>query len=189
MKSKHYIYTKESSFLTKDFMFEFTFDSVCASADRVPMFTVRGVEKVTGAIINSLWGFVDGEPRVHYLPSANVLVNLPESNDRVVLRPLNLLEALNQSGQDYLFVLSRPDRHVAAGAVFTYRIDVKSKAGSPRYKIESGSEGMTVSSAGVVRWRVPERPDSRLVRVILTIRSASGKEVQHAFDLTVTGAP
>jgi hypothetical protein len=36
------------------------------------------------------------------------------------------------------------------------------------------------------RWdRPPERPDRRPVRVIITVRSSSGKEVQHAFDLTV----
>jgi hypothetical protein len=162
--------------------------SICTSADRLPVFTVKGVEKMTGSMLNSGWGHINGEPRIHYLPSANVLVNLPESNDRVVVRPLNLIDALNQLGQDYLFVLSRPDRQVAAGSTFTYRLDVKSKAGGLRYKVESGPEGMTVSSAGIVRWRAPDRPDPQPIRVILTIRSASGKEVQHAFDLTVVEA-
>jgi hypothetical protein len=147
--------------------------------------TVKGVEKMTGSMLNSGWGHINGEPRIHYLPSANVLVNLPESNDRVVVRALNLIEALNQLRQNYLFVLSRPDKQVAAGGTFTYRMDVKSKAGSLRYKIESGPDGMTVSPAGVVHWRAPERADPQPVRVIVTIRSASGKQVQHAFDLTV----
>jgi hypothetical protein len=162
--------------------------SICTSADRLPVFTVKGIEKVTGSMLNSQWGYVNGEPRIHYLPSANVLVNLPESNDRVVVRHLNLIEALNHSGQDYLFVLSRPDRQVPAGSTFTYHMDVKSKADGLHYKVESGPEGMTVSSAGVVRWRVPDRPNHQPVRVIITITSASGKEVQHVFDLTVTAS-
>lgn len=82
---------------------------------------------MTGSSLNSNWGHIKGEPRAHYLPSANVLVNLPESNDRVVLRPLNLMEELKRSGQEFLFVLSRPDEHVAAGSMFTYRMDIRSK--------------------------------------------------------------
>jgi hypothetical protein len=161
--------------------------SICTSADRQVVYTVGGVEKMTGSSLNSRWGLFRDQPRVHYLPSANVLVNLPESGDRLVLRPLDLIEALNQSGQDYLVVLSRPDPTVAAGATFTYGMDVRSKAGGLRYTLESGPEGMTVSQAGEVRWKAPERADGRPVRVIITVRSASGKEVQHAFDLTVGG--
>jgi hypothetical protein len=159
--------------------------SICNSTDRRVLFTLGGVEKMTGSSLNSGWGLFRGEPRVHYLPSANVLVNLPESNDRVVVRPLNLIEALNQSGQDYVVVLSRPESQVAAGATFTYRMDVHSKAGGLRYTLESAPEGMTVSSAGVIRWKAPERPDRKPARVVVTIRSSSGKEYQHAFDVTV----
>jgi serine/threonine protein kinase/mono/diheme cytochrome c family protein len=159
--------------------------AICASADRVPMFTVGGVEKMTGSSLNSNWVRVNNEPRVHYLPSANVLVNLPESNDRVVLRTLNLMEELKRSGQDYLFVLSRPDKHVAAGSTFTYRMDLRSKESIVGCRLESGPEGMTVSNSGTVRWTAPARPDRHPARVIVTIQSASGKEYQHSFDLVV----
>src|SRR5262249_20392015 len=161
---------------------------VCTSADQQVVFGVKGVERMTGSSLGTNWGHIRGEPRVRYLPSANALVNLPESNDRVVLRPLDLIEALNQSGQDYLFVLSRPETSVAAGATFTYRMDVRSKAAGLRYKLEAGPEGMTVSGSGVTRWTAPDRPDPRPVLVIVSVQSASGKEVQHAFELTV-GAP
>jgi hypothetical protein len=165
--------------------------SICTSVDRRVAFTLGGIEKMTSSGLNPRWGLVHWEPRihteprVHYLPSANVLVNLPENNDRVVLRPLDLVASLNQSGQDYIVVLSRPETQVAAGGTFTYPIEVHSKASGLRYGIEAGPEGMTVSETGVVRWKAPERPDRKPVRVVVTIGSASGKEYQHAFDVTV----
>jgi hypothetical protein len=158
---------------------------ICASADRQVVLEVPGVEKMTGPGFTPYAGLFGEEPRVHYLPSAHVLVTLPQSNDRVVVRSLNLIEALKESGRDYLFVLSRPGPEVAAGALFTYRMDVHSRAAGLRYTLESGPKGMTVSPDGVVRWRAPGGPDRPPVRVIITVRSSSGKEVQHAFDLTV----
>jgi hypothetical protein len=44
---------------------------------------------------------------------------------------------------------------------------------------------MTVSNSGVVRWSVPSRPEQKSVSVIITVRSTSGKEIQHRFDLTL----
>jgi mono/diheme cytochrome c family protein len=158
---------------------------LCTSVDRQVVVTVAGVEKMTSSSMSPRWGQFAGEPRVHYLPTANVLVTLPESNDRVVLRPLNLREQLQRSGQDYLVVLSKPDTRVVAGATFAYPMDVLSKSGGLRYKLEAGPEGMTVSAAGVVRWLAPDHPPAQPIRVIITVSSASGKEVQHAFDLTV----
>jgi hypothetical protein len=159
--------------------------SICTSTDRMRVATIKGVEKVTGSGTNSGWGHFRGEPRIHYLPSANVLVNLPESNDRVVVRRLHLMELLAQSGGDYLFVLSHPADRVEAGSRFAYQMDVRSKAGGVRYRLESGPEGMTVSGAGIVRWQVPASPEKHEVRVVVTVRSASGKEVQHAFGVKV----
>jgi len=46
------------------------------------------------------------------------------------------------------------------------------------HKLEAGPEGMTVSGSGVIRWSAPERPDPQPVPVIVSVQSASGKEVQ-----------
>ncbi|HWG47787.1 MAG TPA: serine/threonine-protein kinase [Gemmataceae bacterium] len=159
--------------------------SICANADCRPVFTVRGVEKVTGSSLNSRWGQVNGEPRIHYLHSAHVLLTLPESNDRVVVRPLNLLASLDQDGKNYLFVLSAPRTRVRSGSAYDYSIDVRSKAGGIRCKLEAGPEGMTVSSGGRLRWQVPAGQAGKKARVIVNIRDASGKEIQHSFEIVV----
>jgi hypothetical protein len=159
--------------------------SVCTSADRQPVYTVTGVEKMTSSSLNSNWGYVGGEPRAHYLPTANVLLTLPESNDRVVVRPLDLMEALDRSSEDYLFVASVPRTRVATGSTYVYRLDARSKAGGVTYKLESGPKGMTVSPAGELRWDVPARQDGKVPRVVVSVRSASGKEALHSFEITV----
>jgi hypothetical protein len=158
---------------------------VCTSADRQPVYTVKGVEKMSSSSLNSNWGYVGGEPRVHYLPTANVLLTLPESNDRVVVRPLDLMESLDRSGEDYLFVASVPRTRVATGSTYVYRPDVRSKAGGVAYMLESGPPGMTLSPAGELRWDVPARQDGKVPRVVISVRDASGKEALHAFEITV----
>jgi hypothetical protein len=158
---------------------------ICTSADRQVVHTVPGVEKTTYSVQGSLWGVSGPVPRVYYLPSANVLVNLRQWNEGMVLRPLNLLAELNRSGRDYLFVVSRPAAAVAPGGTFTYRIQAHSKVAGLKYKLESGPDGMTVSPAGVVRWQAPNRAEGKPMQVIVGVKSASGKEVQHAFSLAV----
>src|SRR5262249_50244705 len=156
---------------------------ICTSADRQVVYTVPGVEKTTYSVQGSLWGVSGPVPRVYYLPSANVLVNLRQWNEGMWLRPLNLLAELNRSGRDYPFVVSRPAAAVAPGGTFTYRIQAHSKVAGLKYKLESGPDAMTVSPAGVVRWQAPARAEGKPVQVIVGVKSASGKEVQHAFSL------
>src|SRR5262249_35169202 len=51
--------------------------SICTAADRRPVATVGDLEPMTRSVLYTNWGLVNGEPRVHYLPTANVLITLP----------------------------------------------------------------------------------------------------------------
>jgi hypothetical protein len=159
--------------------------TLCTTADFRPVLTVKGLEKITRSSLTTRWGLFNTEPRIRYLPSANVLLALPWENNRVVLRPLDLTEALNKSGEAYLFVLSRPPGHARAGTTYRYALDVRSKAGGVRYEPTSVPRGMTVSATGEVRWQVPAELRGKLVPVIVTLRDASGKEIAHSFEIKV----
>jgi hypothetical protein len=159
--------------------------TIYANADRRPVCTVGNVEKTTRSNLYTNWGHFDGEPRVRFLPSARVLLTLPESNDRVVLRRLDLREALDASGQDYLFVRSVPPFRASSGDVLVYRVEVDSKAGGVRFTLDSGPDGMTVSAGGVVRWKVPPGYAGKTAWVALTIKDARGKELVHSFEVAV----
>jgi hypothetical protein len=159
--------------------------AISSTADRRTLWEVANLENMTSSRSYTQWGVVGGEPRIHYLPSAQVLLTLPESNDRVVLRPLDLFASLDREGQNYLFVLSAPRTRVRAGAEYDYPLDIRSKAGGVRCTLEAGPEGMTVSSGGRLRWQVPANQEKKTANVIVTIRDSSGKEIQHSFEIVV----
>ena len=158
--------------------------SICTNADRRILFTVPDVGRMTRSTLNSNWGHFNGEPRARYLPSANVLVILPDRGDRVEVHPFNLMQALNDSGQPYLFVLSEPQTRAFAGKDYVYRIDAKSKARGVRFTLETGPEGMTLSPDGVLRWKAPAAQAGKSFDVIVTL-SAPGREITHAFTVQV----
>ncbi len=65
------------------------------------------------------------DKRIVALPEAKILVTIPETNDRIVIRRLDLDAALDASGIDYLYVSSTPTTVVAAGTAWEYAIRVR----------------------------------------------------------------
>lgn len=123
---------------------------------------------------------------VFLIPDANVIVELPKSNDQLVLHKFDAEAALAKSGLDYLAVTSRPSGVVKVGTTFTYSIAVKSKNPKVEFKLDSGPKGMTVSAAGVVNWKVPADAPEGNHDVILTVKDSTGQEVFHTFAVRVT---
>lgn len=148
-----------------------------------PVLTIKDIEPVNTAMLGTFQGHCGGEPRVRYLPSAKLLITLPDGNDRMVVRRLDLIEELNHKGEDYLFVTSVPPRTVGPKGAYTYRIEAASKAGSVKYTLESAPKGMTVSSDGVLRWSPDVRARTSEAEVVVGLRDASGKEALHAFQI------
>jgi mono/diheme cytochrome c family protein len=159
--------------------------TIHTNADRRPIHTISGIEKTTSSILYTRWGLANLEPRVRFLPSARVLLTLPESNDRVVVRKLDLREALTDRKDGYLFVRSVPPFRVRAEDMLRHRIEVESSAGGVRFTLEAGPEGMTVSRRGQLRWKVPANLGGKTARAALTIKDARGKEIVHAFEVAV----
>jgi hypothetical protein len=162
--------------------------SVCAGSDRRRVFTItdKALEGMNSSSMRTRWFLIDrAEPRIHYVPEANVAAILPMNNKQVVVLPLNLIDELEKQGQEYLFVLSLPKTHVKAGGPFAYQMAVKSKSAGVTYKLDKGPEGMTVSSGGEVRWNAPSTQVGKTHPVIVTVSNASGKEVFHTFEIVV----
>jgi hypothetical protein len=153
--------------------------AISTSCDLKPICTVKDLEKSSSGLIGLR------EPRTRYIPSANLLITLPESNDRIVLRNFNLMDALNESGEKYLFVTSLPPNRAKAGSEFSYTILARSKAGGLRYELADKPEGMTISGTGLVQWQVPDKLQGKTLRVIVSIKDAAGKELLHTLDLKI----
>jgi hypothetical protein len=149
------------------------------SEDRKPLFTLRGLEELKTKS-DLAW-----EKRIHYYPSAGLLVCLDPGKDVLVLRRIKLAEQLEKSDTDYLVVVSRPPL-AKPGAAFSYKLDALSKKGGLKFKLESGPEGLTVSPTGQVAWKVPDKPADPEVDVLVTVTDSSGQEVFHNFRVEVS---
>jgi len=121
------------------------------------------------------------EKRIQFIPAENVLVTIPSSNDRLVIRKLNLLESLDRQNIDYLFVTSTPPTHAAGNEEMRYPIAVKSHRGSVSFTLESGPVGMAVAKNGVVSWHTPEQFAATVV--VISIKDGTGQEIYHTFQI------
>lgn len=161
--------------------------SVCLVGNDRPLVALPELPELPAQVDPWAAGDLTLDKRVHFLAAANLLITIPATNDALVLRKFDVMGELDRSGIDYLFVTSTPPPSAKRGESYRYPIDVKSKRGGVSFKLESGPEGMTVSPAGVVTWRVPA--DSGEANVIITIKDASGQEVFHTFNLAYGDGP
>ena len=126
--------------------------------------------------------------RVFLVPDAKAVAILHDSANKVTIHKLDVEAALDKAGIDFLFVTSKPGGAVC-GEVFTYKLEVKSRKGGVKVKLDAGPEGMKVATDGTVTWAVPANFEGTSVPVILTISDSSGREVLHAFSLPVASRP
>ena len=159
--------------------------SVCSTGGLESLSTITGLEPVCRSMLPTNWGHFAGEPRVRYLPQSKLLVTIPESNDRVAVRDFDLTAALRASGEDYLYVVSKPPARMALGTALTYQIETLAKGAGLKYKLESGPEGMTVSADGTVHWQAKQRPLGGTAHAIVRVTSAGGKSVSHTLEISV----
>jgi hypothetical protein len=125
------------------------------------------------------------DKRVLFCPEGKLIAILPRSNDRLVLHRFDIDAALEKADVDYLFIVSRPPATAYKGAALDYTLQVKSKKGGVKAKLESGPAGMKISADGKLSWSVPKDFAEPHADVLISIGDASGQEVFHAFKLVV----
>ncbi len=128
---------------------------------------------------------IGGEARLRYLPQHNLIACLPSERDRVLIRKFDLKEALDKTGEKYLFVNSKPNAFVKVGETFEYQITTLSSSKVKSYSLDAGPPGMVVDSGGKVTWTVDARPTGSVSTVVIQTENADGKLYSHAFRLHV----
>jgi S1-C subfamily serine protease len=123
--------------------------------------------------------------RIHFIPEARLLVVLPGTNDKLVLYKLDVDQALEKAGLDYLFVTTAAPEAAAKGQPFAYQVGVKSRKGGVTYRLDSAPTGMGVTKEGLLKWDVPADFADKETTVILSVGDKSGQEVFHTFTLKV----
>ena len=171
--------------------------AILTAHDRRVVLNVDRVPAIAGGQITTDIGRLGANPRVYYRPDAKRLVMVPDGDDRVIVRPLDVPAAVARTGADYLFVTSKPPATVVAKETLNYQIETLTSAKAVTFKLEEGPAGMAVSAAGLVTWPasmtaapdVNENPDGVRAAVVVSVTDAAGgQEVTHGFGVRVLPA-
>jgi hypothetical protein len=122
------------------------------------------------------------DKRIMFAPTAGHLVFLPPGNDRLVYRKFDLKDALDQTEQEYLLVLSNPPLRAKAGSAWEYKVATLAKNEPVKFKLEKAPEGMTLSPEGGLAWKVPGGIEGK-ARVVVAIADAKGNAMSHGFTI------
>jgi serine protease Do len=147
-------------------------------------FTLNGIDELDGLDTNN--GGTSPftyDKRIHFVPSANMLVTIPATNDQVVLHKLDVDEALKKNAVEYLFVSSVPVREAGKGSAYSYQIAVKAKHDKVVFNLDSGPEGMSLSKSGLLTWKVPADFADSEAPVIVSITDRGGQKLFHSFTI------
>ncbi len=151
------------------------------------LLTVYAVDEMTPEIGMQTFGKDEFslDKRIHYIPAANLLITIPTSNDRLVLRSLNLEQSLRDQKTDFLFVTTPSSLTAKSGEALEHQIEARSSAGAVTYSLTQGPTGLTVSPEGKVSWPKPRELNPDQMKVIVTVGDSSGREVFHRLRLSV----
>jgi len=161
--------------------------SVHAADDGNRLLTVRGLDEMISAARNESLMPDDFtvDKRFHLVPSANLLITIPFSNDRIVLRRLDITEAIGRLGGQYLIVTSPSVLYARSGNAINHQIEACSKTGGLRYTLSNGPDGLTVSANGQLTWQPPKRLVENVATAVITIADSSGQEHFHTITIRV----
>ena len=152
--------------------------TVHAAGDGTPLLTVHGLDEMSVIARVRDWfsGGLATDKRFLFIPAAQLLITIPPTNDRVLLRRLEIDKALEKAGADELFVTTPLLLLVTAGHQLDHQIMAKSKKGGIKYSLTNGPDGLTVTPDGKVKWLVPASLKGQEVEAVLTVEDATGQE-------------
>ncbi len=155
---------------------------ICSADSGSKLFVLNGLDEMKASASNEL----ALDERYHVIPSARLLVTIPGENDRICVRRLDVLGELDRLGIDEVVVTSTPLVGAVAGAPLLHRVQAHAKGGATCERID-GPDGLSVSSAGELRWDVPNEVAGQELVAGVRVRSATGKEVVHKVYIMVRG--
>lgn len=149
--------------------------------------TARGLDEMADAAGGSA-GVADGmtlDRRFHFIPAASLLVTVPPSNDRLVLRRLSLDEGIARPTTPVLVVTSPSDLPARRGQKLRHQIQVRSSPGGATFDLSLGPDGLSVSPDGLMTWQVPLGAEPKEYEAIVTVGDVSGKQIFHTVRIKV----
>jgi hypothetical protein len=130
----------------------------------------------------------EDDQRFHWAPAADLLVVIPPSDDRLLLRRVRLDEALTRPGRDYLYLASPRAMDVEIGRPWSRKLEARSGKGTPSFSLTSGPADQRVSSDGHLTWANPSGEAGNEVEAVIAMRDGSGRSVNETIHLRVLRA-
>ena len=117
--------------------------AICTTGDLATIHTARGFgEMAPRGNSNERRRYErqlhSGASRWIYLPAQNLFATLGIDNQHVCLRRFNLKQRMDDSGADYLWVVSTPEAVAITGKPYRYQVETLSNSDGLKFKIESG---------------------------------------------------
>jgi hypothetical protein len=161
--------------------------SVHSASDGSSLLTVHSLDEMATSTKLEDWYHDDftAEKRFHFVPAAHVLVTIPPSNDRLVLRRLDVDQARDSVGRDQLAVVSLPTLTATVGRQIVHRIEARSKKGPISFTLARGPDGLEVDRDGKMTWTVPPAQKGQDVTAVIVIGDASGQQLFHILRIHV----
>jgi hypothetical protein len=168
--------------------------SVHASGDGSQLLTVHGLDEMAFEIkAEDLQKFRNEffeteltlDKRFYFVTQAHLLITIPWTNDRLVLRRLDLDEALVSAAGNYLLVTSTPALTVRAGQKLEHRVLARSKQGGVSYSLISGPPDLSVAPDGRLFWAVPGSFHGEDVTALILVRDGGGQERTHELRIRI----
>jgi WD40 repeat protein len=124
------------------------------------------------------------DKRYHLIPAAKLLITVPASNDRLVLRRIDLDEARRRFGA-LLYVTSPSVIHAAIGKELIHKFDVVADQGGVTFTAIRRPAGSSLTPDGTLRWRMPAEHGEGSEDVVIRIGDATGREIYHALRILI----
>jgi hypothetical protein len=132
---------------------------------------------------------ISGAPvdrRFYLNTELGIIVIAPFGNDRLVLRPFDMRQALENTGRPYLLVKSFPDYFVKPETTLEYPIVTEASGKELQFSIvQTFCEGAVIHEDGVIRWEVPRQHSTGRKRTLVLIRDETGHELRYPFEVLV----
>jgi len=160
--------------------------SVHAARDGSRLLTIYGLDEMAGNFKVEEWfkGDFTTDKRFHFVPAAQLMITIPLTNDRLVLRSLKIDHSLDRAGGDRVVVTSPTGLSATAGQKLVHRIVAQSKEAGITYTLARGPEGLNVAPDGQLTWMVPQGFKGEATAVVV-VGDASGAELFHTLKIRV----
>ena len=160
--------------------------SIHQSNDGRRLLVVTGLDEMDDVDLKSVHDQMTVDRRFRYLPAAQLLVTIPPSDDRLVLRRLDLDAATGLLGVPYLFASSPTRVEAKPGKPLVYQGKARSKGGTLTWLLEKGPDGMVIAADGKLTWPSPKIIDAgQPILAILSVSDDAGNQVFHRLEIFV----